>query len=134
MKKLMMKTLILSLLSSLAGAGDNETFDDSLMKTQEFLKNSTERSKAISESKDAQKADEQVKKLAPDNESYEEYYKLASEIMNNYKAEKSEEGMKMSVDDAKRNPADFYNNLTPEQKKKIKALSEKLNPGAQSNP
>ena len=130
----MMMTLVFGLLLGTARAGDQDNFDASLTQTQQLLKNKNERSQAISESKNAQKADEQVKKLAPDGESYEEYYKLASEIMNNYKEEKNEEGMKKSIDEAKRNPADFYNNLTPEQKKKIKALSEKLNPGAQSNP
>ncbi len=130
----MMMTLVFGLFLGTARAGDQDNFDASLTQTQQLLKNKNERSQAISESKNAQKADEQVKKLAPDGESYEEYYKLASEIMNNYKEEKSEEGMKKSIDEAKRNPADFYNNLTPEQKKKIKALSEKLNPGAQSNP
>ena len=50
------------------------------------------------------------------------------------RASKDEEGMKKSVTEGQRNPADFYENLTPAQKEKIKALGEKLNPGAQTRP
>ncbi len=134
MNKLAIIAHILGLFLSAAHAGDRDSFDSSVVQTQELLQNKVERSKVISETKDAQLADQQVQKLAPDSETQEEYYKLASDIMNNYKEAKDEEGMKKSVNDAKRNPADFYNNLTPEQKEKVKALSKKLNPGAHSNP
>lgn len=127
----------MSLLCSVAQTqshSDESTFDDSLNKTQDFLKNRSERNEAISESQDAQKADSQVKKLAPDAKTQDEYYELSAEILNNYREAKDEAAMKRDISNAKTDPVSFYNRLTPEQKEKIKKLSEKLNPGAQTNP
>lgn len=109
-------------------------FDGSLNQTQDMLKNREERKKVISESVNAQKANSQVEKLAPDAATQDEYYKLSAEILENYRSAKDEPGMKKSLEDGQRDPATFYRNLTPEQKEKIKRLSEKLNPGAQSSP
>lgn len=114
---------------------DKASFDDSINKTQQLLRTKSERDKIIPETSDAQKADGRVKALAPDEKTQQEYYELAADIMNNYREEKDEEAMKKSVEQGGRDPSAFLNGLTPEQKAKVKALSEKLSPaGGQTNP
>lgn len=117
-----------------ARADESKNFDDSLNKVQALLKDHGDRAKAVSETKEAQEAHEQLQKLAPDQESQDDYYELAAEILENYRDAKDEDGMKKSISDGQRDPSSFYKSLTPEQRTRIKALSEKLNPGAQSNP
>jgi nitrogenase subunit NifH len=99
-----------------------------------LLKNKVERDQAIKETAEGQKADSQVKNLAPDAATQQEYYELAADILNNYKDNKDEEAMSKQIDEGKRDPSAFYKGLTQEQKDKIKALSEKLNPAVQKNP
>ena len=113
---------------------DASSFDDSLNKTQQLLKDQSQRNKTVSETTDAQKADSQVKNLAPDQKTQDEYYGLAADILNNYRDAKDEEGMKKSIQDGLRDPASFFKNLTPEQQAKIKELSGKVNPGSGPNP
>lgn len=135
MKKFILIHLCFGLCSSIVfGLDDKATFDDSLNKTQTLLKDPSQRKKAVSETEDGKKADEQVKKLAPDAATQDEFYNLAADILDNYRDEKSEEGMKADVSAAKRDPTSFYKNLTPEQQEKVRKLGEKLNPGAQTNP
>ena len=118
-----------------AGNPDKASFDDSLNRTQKLLKTKSERDSAIQETQAGQKADERVKTLAPDSKTQQEYYELAADIMNNFREEKDEDAMKKSVEYGGRNPSAFLNGLTPEQKAKVKALSEKLNPASgQTNP
>lgn len=105
---------------------EQEYYENAIRETQNVLTDTTQREKAIQQSPEAQKADAQVKQLAGDQKTHEEYYKLASEIFGGYK---DEESMKSSISNGTRDPAQFYDSLTPEQKAKIKELSEKLNPG-----
>jgi hypothetical protein len=113
---------------------DEENFDASLVKTQELLRNKNQREKAFSESENGKKAAEQLNKLSADPKTQDEYYDLAADIMGNFKDKKDEEAMKKTIQDAQKDPASFYNKLTPAQKEKIKALSEKLSPGIPANP
>lgn len=104
-----------------------EHYKNAVKQTQELLQNKSQRDAAIQQSPEAKKAAEKVKALAGDAVTEEEYYKLASEIFGNYQ---NEEAMKKSISEGMRNPAEFLNSLTPEQRAKIQELSRKLNPGA----
>jgi hypothetical protein len=143
MKKFLIAFLLISLYqtSTLAferafevAFDDNAAYEDSINKTQELLRDSAQRKKAVMETSDAQKADFQVQHLAPDSKTQNAYYDLAADIMGNYKSTHDENGMKQSVQDGLRNPAEFFENLTPEQKKKIEELAGKVNPGTQPKP
>ena len=137
MKKFIIILSFLSSILTVAHAEDdkNKSFDDSLNKTQDLLRSKEQRSGALKETDAAKKVDERVKQLAPDAKTEQEYYELAADIMNNYRDAKDEEAMKKSIDDGGRDPSAFLNGLTPEQKAKVKALSEKLSPsGGQTNP
>jgi nitrogenase subunit NifH len=73
-----------------------------------LLKNKVERDQAIKETAEGQKADSQVKNLAPDAATQQEYYELAADILNNYKDNKDEEAMSKQIDEGKRDPSAFY--------------------------
>ena len=137
MKKFIIILSFLSSILTVAHAEDDgkKSFDDSLNKTQDLLRSKEQRNGALKETDAAKKVDERVKQMAPDSKTEQEYYDLAADIMNNYRDAKDEEAMKKSIDDGGRDPSAFLNGLTPEQKAKVKALSEKLSPaGGQTNP
>lgn len=137
MKKIIVILSILSSILSVANAQDEDkkSFDNSLNKTQELLRSKEQRDSALKETDAAKKVDERVKSLAPDSKTEQDYYDLAADIMNNYREGKDEEKMKNSIEEGSRDPSAFLNGLTPEQRAKVKALSEKMNPGSgQKNP
>ncbi len=133
-RKVLFFLLLLGAGMAVAQTPEDSMFDDSLQKTQNVLQDQAQRDKAISESSDAKKVDEQVKKLAPDENTRAEFYELAADMLNNYKSEKDEEKMKKSIQQGMRNPAEYYKQLTPEQKKKVEELSYKINPGPSQAP
>ncbi len=112
---------------------EEEHFENAKRDTVNLLKDREQRENAIQESDDAKKAGDRVKGLAGDQKTEDKYYELSSEIFNDFKDEKS---MREIIEKAQKDPTSFYQNLTPEQREKIKELSRKINPAAAgpSNP
>lgn len=102
---------------------------EALQQTQEFLKNSKERSQYVNQNKDAKKADDMVTQLfGGDAAASEEVYALAAEVMANVvkdangDVDKMQAAMKKFATD----PSSFAASWTPEQKAKLSKLAEKV--------
>lgn len=127
-----MQTLIVLIITAFAlsvfAEDDKEAeyYKEAMKQTQGLMLDKNQREQIFKESPDAQRAANKVKELAGDPKTEEEYYKLATEIFGSYKDEAS---MKKSISEGTRDPAAFYNSLTPEQKAKILELGKKLAPG-----
>lgn len=80
---------------------------------------------AAKTSPEASQVQDQVKKLAGSAENEQEIYNLAAEVLGNMKDQNPDEMIKL-LQEAQRNPEAFAKNWTPEQKKKLKELSDRL--------
>lgn len=81
----------------------------------------------------AKKTDEYVKQMTGGGQNEQEIYNISSDILMNMK-DMTPEQMDAYLRKAQENPEDFANSLTPEQLKKIKALSEKIPAANQKRP
>lgn len=113
---------------------EEEHFEKAKQDTVDLLNDRRQREKAVRETEDSKKAGARVKELSGgDAKTEDEYYKLSSDIMKNFKDEKS---MREVIENAQKDPMNFHKHLTPEQLEKIKELSGKVNPAsaAPANP
>jgi len=102
-----------------------EDLTEAKQKTQEFLKDKQKREEFANQDKNAKKAVDNVKALTNGNEQTEQkIYELSSEIFNNLGD--SPEAMMKVIDKAQRNPAEFAEKFSPEQKKKLKEIAAEI--------
>lgn len=82
------------------------------------------------DSKGALQTQQQVKEITGSAENERDVYALAAEVLGNMQGKSMDEIIKI-IDSASKNPAGFADSWTPEQKKKLKALAERM-PGSHS--
>lgn len=102
---------------------------DALEKTQQLLTNRIDREEAIKKDPKAQRADGMVQSLfGADASSSDAVYQLASEVFSQIVRESNGDAkdMQKRLESFKRDPAAFAASWTPEQKAKLKALSDKI--------
>lgn len=101
--------------------------DPSPMKqTQQLLKNREQRNHVIRQSPKAQSVDNSINEVVGGSDSHkEEVYNISSEVFGNFEG-KSPEEISGILEQASKDPESFYKSLTPEQKKKISNLAEKI--------
>ncbi len=118
-----MSILLLILSLSLASAEDQ-----ALEQTKNLLRDRDAREKSVKDTKGA-KAMQDVKNLTGgDAVAEDEIYGLASDVMPILMEEAKGDPNKMMqiLEEAKNNPEAFAKRWTPEQRKRLKTLSEKL--------
>ncbi len=111
-----------------------------LQQTQRLLKNKSQRNKYINENQPAKDADNNVNNLTGGNAAdSQEIYSIAADVMSlvSEKAKKPNgevdvEKMKQLVNEYQSNPEAFYRQMTPEQRRRIKALGKKIGPAPAS--
>ncbi len=116
--------LILTFFSALTSFANDES-PDPLLETQKLLKDPSFREKNAKESKEANQIDQRVKSISGDSANEQAIYELAAEVMGNMKNLSPEEMTKI-VEQAMKDPAAYAASWTPEQKKKLKNVSERL--------
>lgn len=103
--------------------------EEALQKTVELLKNQSEREKSIKGDSSAEKADAYTKSLfGGDSQSTNDVYGLASDVFQDLakKADGDPEKMKALIEEFQRDPAAFAEMWSPEQKKRLKEISNKV--------
>ena len=116
--------------SHVAFADEAEELASAIQKTQADMNDPKIRALMINESADSKKVAEQVKKLSGSAMNEQEMYKLASDVLNNMKGLTPDQLNKV-IEQAQKDPEGFVKTWTPEQKKKLENLSERL-PAASS--
>lgn len=108
--------------------GLNTSSQEALIQTQQLLNNKTERENKIASDPLAVQADAFTKKLMGDAQLTDEVYALAAEVFAIVvqNADGDVNKIHQAVDMYSRNPASFADKWTPEQKAKLKKLSDKL--------
>ena len=129
-------TLFISFLIPLSvGAQSKDpVYGPALQQTQSLMVNPTERNKAIESNPDSQKAYQQLKGVAKDVTTEQEYFELMSQILSNYGSVDNDQALIQDIQKGLTNPETFYNKLTDEQKRKINSLSQKISPRTGTNP
>lgn len=103
----------------------NDETDKAIGEVQDMMQKPEFRENASKGSKEASAIVENVKTISGGKENEDEIYKMAAEILGNMKG-KSPEEMTKILEEAKRNPEAFVQTWSPEQKEKLKKLSERL--------
>lgn len=89
--------------------------------------------KAAAESKEAAQVANYVSEISGNPELEREIYKLAAEVLGNMKGQNINQ-MQQILNEAKNNPEAFANKWTPEQRRKLQELSQKLPAARGTNP
>ncbi len=136
-----MKKLILisaaSLLPFLAFGQVDKAAKKATEQTQDLLKNREDREKASKNDPKAQKAIQDVKNITGgDKQSEEDIFGLASDLMPKLVEESNGDPEKMMkiLEEAQKDPEKFAKRWSPEQRKKLKEISEKLGSKASQKP
>ncbi len=124
--------VVTALAISINGFADEET-RSAVRIVQEQMKSPSFHENAAKESQAARKVQTHVKELTGNPENEQDLYNLAAEVLGNMKDMKPEE-MNKTLDEAQRNPASFAKDWTPEQKRKLKELSDRISATKQRNP
>ena len=98
---------------------------EAVQSTQQNLRNEKARSQIIGESKAAQANDQKTSELAGSSENKEKIYDISADIMANFEG-KSVEEMEAILNQASKDPEGFMRSLTPEQRAKIKEISQQI--------
>jgi hypothetical protein len=117
---------------SLTSFADQET-RNAVSNVQEQMKKPEFHKNAAKESGEAAAVESHVKQISGGAANEQEMYNLAAEVLGNMKDMKPEDMQKM-LEQAKKNPEAFMNSWTPEQKQKLKELSERIPAGQKRNP
>jgi hypothetical protein len=130
MKSFLWHPLILScglILSNTASALDAAD-EEALKKTQELLQNPALRQKTLEKDADAARADQKVRELGVTEENSEEIYSITSDIAATLIREADGDPAKLQemIQKAIQNPEAFAQSLSPEQIRRIKAVSSKI--------
>lgn len=92
---------------------------------QKQMKSSDFQKVTPNDSKEAKLVKTRVSEISGSAANEQEIYELASEVLGNMKDNSPEEMLKI-LSEAQTNPAAFAERWTPEQKKKLKELAERL--------
>jgi uncharacterized membrane-anchored protein len=100
---------------------------EALKKTQDLLKDSQTRGAAINGS-NAVTADKAAKNLGDKSGQTDNIYSLSNDVFESMLKETNGDTDKVQklLQEGMRNPADFASKMTPEQQKKLKDISEKI--------
>lgn len=127
-----MKYSILITVFFLAQIGHSQELDQydqkALQQTMDLLKNQNEREKAIKGDAAAEKADAYAKDLFGNAGGSNELYELAADLFADMAKQSGGDvdKMKALVEQYQRDPAAFAEKWSPEQKQKLKGLSDKV--------
>jgi hypothetical protein len=106
------------------GATEEEINAEALKKTQELLRDPTQRKKYGAESQKAAAQLNATDKLVGPNNT-KETYDLTADIFGSMER-KANGNPKDAVEAAQKSPEDFFNSLTPEQQARIHELARKI--------
>jgi hypothetical protein len=124
--------LVLMILSSTIVKADLET-QTAVQEVQKQMHNPKFHQEAAKFSPQAKQVEVQVKGLAGTPENEQEIYNLAAEILGNMK-DSSPQEMQKILEEAQRNPSSFAEKFTPEQRKKLEEIAQKLPASQRRNP
>ncbi|MFL5815845.1 MAG: hypothetical protein ACJ763_19910 [Bdellovibrionia bacterium] len=101
---------------------------EALTKTQALLRDPQKRAQAAAANPQAQFVDKQTQALAGSAENTNAIYDLSADIMESLVLKTNGDPAKMKelMDQAKNDPKGFTENLTPEQRQKLKEISQKI--------
>lgn len=119
------------LCSSLAYA-DGET-DKAIEEVQQMMQKPDFKNQASKNSKEAADVANHVTNISGGGSNEQDIYKMAAEVLGNMKG-KSPEEMAKILEDAKKDPEGFVNTWSPEQKAKLKEISERMPAHNQGKP
>lgn len=102
--------------------------EEALAKTQALLRDPDQRAKATAATPQAQFVDKQTQSLAGTPENTNAIYDLSADIMESLALKTNGDPAKMKelLDQAKNDPKAFAEKLTPEQRKKLQEISQKI--------
>lgn len=108
---------------------------EALGQTQQLLRDKQQREKALQQNPQAMEQHKRVQQLTGSEKNTDAVYDISADIMDNLVKDANGDPQKMQelMQQAQKDPAAFYNKLTPEQKARIKALSEQISPQPQAN-
>jgi hypothetical protein len=124
-------TLLLSFppaLRAQEAEGLSDSDMEALRQTQELLENPALRQNYLKENAEASKVDQKVRQLGASKENTEEIYKISSDIAATLVKKTGGDSAKLQqlLQEALKNPEAFAGELTPEQIRRIKKVSEKI--------
>ena len=124
----------LILVTSPAFAGDDPKKDVALIQTQQLLTSPVQRQQALDKDPRAKAMDGAARQAVGD-QNMGDVYELASDLMGTLAQESGGDPVKMMelLQEAQKNPELLEKKFTPEQRAKIKAISQRLpaaTPGA----
>jgi hypothetical protein len=125
----MLITFLLTLSLHHAQAQVDAASKKAQQQTQDLLKNRDEREKTSKSDPKAQKAIQDVKNLTGgDQKSEDDIYSLAADLMPVLVEKSNGDPNKMMkiLEDAQKDPEAFAKSWTPEQRRKLQQISEKL--------
>lgn len=114
----------LSIFCSAPCAADEDT-RRGVAHTQELLRDPKFRAQNAKDSKPAAELGQHIKNLSKDPATEQEIYNLAAEVMGNMK-DLTPEQMAKIVDQAQTSPTEFAESFTPEQKRKLHEIVERM--------
>ena len=122
--------LLLSIPQFALSAELDSASQEALQKTQELLTNPALRNQAIEKDGKAKSADKMVEQLGGDAAAKEDIYKLAGDVFAELVKETKGDAKKMQeiLSEVSRNPASFKDRWTPEQRARLKAIADQLEP------
>jgi hypothetical protein len=102
--------------------------DGALQEAQALLKSREEREAVIATDPKAQAAAAQARTIAPNSASEEAMYGVASGVLESFVKKTGGDPAKMQklAEDAKRDPARFYESLSDEQKAQVKSIADQI--------
>ena len=132
--------IIFTLPATARRSSSDSSSDKALEQTQRLLTNKQKRDAYIRSHKGTQHVDDNVTSLTNGNaEHKEELYSIAADVLSvvTEKAKKPNgevdvEKMKRLMLQYQQDPEAFYKQMTPEQRKRIKALGKKIGPAPAS--
>lgn len=130
-KHIVVFLVIMGILSHVGPAlaqGDQADIQKALKLTQEMLKDPEERKNEISKSEDKKAADQSVKDIAGSEANEQAIYELAASVLGTLMSETGGDMDKVQqmLDEGMKNPESFAKKWSPEEVKKLHALSQKV--------
>lgn len=120
--------LLIGLFSIPTHAELDDSSKQALFQTQELLKSKDQRDAYYKEHPEAAKSDQQVQNLTKDKSTQSQIYNLSADIFGSQVKESDGNVQKQNeiLNQAMRDPAAFYKNLSPEQKNQIKQIADDI--------
>jgi hypothetical protein len=136
-----MKVLVMVLLLPVSGwaqaISDEDVNDQALEQTQSVLTNKTQRREAIKKGGPAaQQADDQAARLAGASDNLDQMYDIAAKTMPELMKQTNGDPQKMQLllEKMKRDPASFESLMTPEARRQLHELADKIEKDQPSQP